>query len=68
MEEGTTREQIINQIYTIKGKEKTEEIIREIENQQKHEDYIKWWKGEQEEKTIQEKSQNKQHRSSTWNG
>ena len=50
MEEGTTREQIINQIYTIKGKEKTEEIIREIENQQKHEDYIKWWKGEQEEK------------------
>ena len=56
LEEGTTRTQIINQIYMMKGKEKTEEIIREPENQKEHEDYMKWWKGEQEDKkNIREK-------------
>ena len=49
LEEGTIRTQIIKQMYMIKGKEKTEEVIKETEKRKEHEGYVKWWKGEQEE-------------------
>ena len=66
MEEGTTQAQIKKQIYTVKGKEKAEEIISEAEKQKEHENYVKWWKGEQEEKeNTRQKNEQKANLSST---